>query len=45
MNPRNEELTAQLIAAAIELHRTLGPGFLLNFAEAGLRIKRVRKAA
>ncbi len=37
----HQALTEPIIGAAIEVHRCLGPGFLLNFAKTTLEPKRV----
>jgi len=36
---RNRELTDRIIAAAIRVHRELGPGFLENIYEEGLAVE------
>ena len=36
---RNRELTERIIAAAIRVHRELGPGFLENIYEEGLAVE------
>jgi GxxExxY protein len=36
---RNRELTDRIIAAAIRVHRELGPGFLENIYEKGLAVE------
>jgi GxxExxY protein len=36
---RNQELTDRIIAAAIRVHRDLGPGFLENIYEEGLAVE------
>jgi GxxExxY protein len=36
---RNRKLTDQIIAAAIRVHRELGPGFLENIYEEGLAVE------
>jgi GxxExxY protein len=36
---RNRELTDRIIAAAIRVHRELGPGFLENICEEGLAVE------
>ena len=38
-NLRNAELTEQIIAAAIRVHRTLGPGFLESIYEEALAVE------
>ena len=39
MTLEHEELTGQIIGAAIEVHRTLGPGFLESVYEAALVVE------
>ncbi len=42
MTLEHEELTSKVIAAAIEVHRRPGPGFIdLNFAKPPLVVKRL----
>ncbi len=44
MGLEHEELTAQIIGAAIEVHRTLGPGFLESVYESALIVELDRRS-
>lgn len=44
MTLEHEDLTGQIIGAAIEVHRTLGPGFLESIYENALAIELRRRA-